>query len=129
MGKHIKIFDNYSIVKYQRVIPRDFFNEAKLLKCMGVLALKILDYQLPEGITITIKESSAAFKVDLIDDGSLTVSNYPVKVNGQAVTMKTRYNSKSNFPLICEIDYEEVLVFNEKGEFDEEFIEKFGATE
>ena len=46
--------DNYS-----RVIPRDFFNEAKLLKCMGLLALKVLDNMTPNGIKILIEESGA----------------------------------------------------------------------
>lgn len=111
---------------YTRIIPRDFFNEAKLLKCMGVLALKILDAQLPEGITIEIEESGEPFNIMLTDCGSLLVDNYPITVNGEPYTFKTTYNSKSNFPFFCDVDGEDVQVFNEDGNFDEEFITKFG---
>lgn len=33
--------------EYQRVIPRDLFNEAKLLKCLGRLSLFIHDGKSP----------------------------------------------------------------------------------
>ncbi len=111
---------------YDRVVPRDFFNEAKLLKCMGVLAVKILDNQLPEGISIEIDEGGDPFQIEMLqEDGSLSVVNYPVTINGEEVIMKTKYNSKDNFPLYCMIDDEDYLVFNESGEFDQDFIKKF----
>lgn len=110
---------------YQRVIPRDFFNEAKLLKCMGLLALKILDNNLPSSIQIKIEESGEPFDIELSDDGHLFVSNYPVTINGEVVLFKTSYNSKSNYPFFCEIDYTDYEVFDEQGNFTEEFIELF----
>lgn len=125
MKYNIKTFESYNDNDYKRVIPRDFFNEAKLLKCMGFLALKILDMQTPDGIDIHIEESGEPFRIGLIQDGSLTVENYTITVNGEMVIMKSTYNSKSNFPLFCEIGYDEVPVFDENGNFDEEFIEFF----
>lgn len=110
---------------YCRVIPRDFFNESKLLKCMGLLALKILDGNLPKGIKITIDECEEPFKIDFLGEGSLTIANYPVTANEQNVVMKTTYNSKANYPLFCEIGDSECLVFDEKGDFHNDFIEKF----
>lgn len=107
---------------YTRVIPRDFFNEAKLLKCMGVLALKILDRQLPDGVNIEIEESGEPFQIELTDDGNLFVSNYPVLVNGQPATFCTVYNSKENFPLNLIYDYCEYRVFDEAGNFHPDFI-------
>src|SRR5690606_31183807 len=104
-------------------IPRDFFNEAKLLKSMGLLALKVLDHMTPEGVTIEIEDSGDPFEVDLLEDGSLTVSNYRVTVNDVEVTMKTTYNSKANYPLMCEYDLCEYMVFDDAGEFTEEFKE------
>lgn len=114
-------------MKYERVIPRDFFNEAKLLKCLGLLSVKILDNMLPEGIKIEISESERAFDIQQDEgDGGLYVNNYPVKINGCAVLLKTIYNSKDNYPLLCTYnDYEEVLVFDEKGEFSDDFIKKY----
>lgn len=110
---------------YKRIIPRDFFNEAKLLKCMGLLSLKIEDRETPEGIKIEIESNNEPFEIVLLEEGSLTIKNYLVKVNGKRVTMKTTYNSKSPFPLMCGIGYDEWPVFTDEGEFDEEFIEKF----
>jgi hypothetical protein len=117
---------------YQRVIPRDFFNEAKLLKCMGLLSLKIHDCKTPCEITIhqdqryinetMDTENGEPFDVVLMDCGHLTVINYPVTVKGVQCTFKTTYNSKSNFPFYCEHDYCDYLVFDEKGNFDDEFL-------
>jgi len=127
--KNIKCFEEYHVMKYRRTVPRDFFNEAKLLKCMGVLSLRILDGKLPPGIDIKMAEPGTGFKIDLLSDGSLTVSNYPVTINGQVVTMKTIYNTKANFPLVCELDYEETTVFDDNGDWDEEFVARFRFNE
>jgi hypothetical protein len=110
----------YTTETYTRVIPRDFFNEAKLLKCMGQLALKILDNQTP--CKIIIEESGDPFDINLSDDGCLFISNYTVLVKEQEIMFKTTYNSKSAYPFYAEIDYCDYEVFDEKGEFTQEFI-------
>lgn len=110
---------------YKRVIPRDFFNEAKLLKCMGHLALKVHDGLVPEGITISIRESGKPFEIILDHDGHLWIKNYPVLVNGKGVIMKTVYNSKSPYPFYCEIAGEEITVFDDDGHWDQEFLDYF----
>lgn len=113
---------------YTRVIPRDFFNEAKLLKCMGLLALKILDRQTP--VPIEIEETGEPFEIVLHDDGSLQVINYPVIINGRVPRFSTVYNSKDSYPFFVSTwDYEEIRVFTETGEFTEEFIEFCQAME
>lgn len=106
---------------YTRVIPRDFFNEAKLLKCMGLLSLMILDNKTP--CDIRIQEDGEPFQIELTEDGSLFVANYPVFVKDTLCLFKTTYNSKANYPLICEYDYCEYRVFDESGNWDEEFLE------
>lgn len=109
-------------MSYQRVIPRDFFNEAKLLKCMGHLSLKILDGLTP--VHMDIDGDGAAFKIKLLPEGTLIVSNYTVIVDGRTPSFFTTYNSKANFPFYCSVwDSEEILVFTEEGEFTKEFIE------
>ena len=107
-------------IQYPRVIPRDFFNEAKLLKCMGQLALKIHESKLPEGISVKIEESGEPFKI-LAEDEYLFVSNYPATINDKPVRFLTTYNSRSVFPLVCRIGYDEYEVFEDDGEFSEEF--------
>lgn len=109
-------------MSYLRVIPRDFFNEAKLLKCMGQLSLKILDDLLPEGIDIQINECGESFDIEQTIDGRLFVSNYEVTINDTYVSMSTTYNSKESYPLVCFHDDIETIVFDEKGDFTTEFI-------
>lgn len=106
---------------YTRVIPRDFFNEAKLLKCMGLLSLKVLDGQIP--CEISIEESGDPFNIQLSDEGSLYVCNYVILVKGYDLRFKTTYNSKSNYPFYCEYDYTDYQVFDESGNWHSEFIE------
>lgn len=110
---------------YIRVIPRDFFNEAKLLKCMGQLSLAILDCKVPQGIELRIEENGDPFEIRLSDDGNLHVANYETFVNGRVTTFYTHYNSKLNYPFYC-INPEssnEVKVFDEDGKWTEEFLE------
>ena len=126
--KHIKLFENYTR-NYIRVVPRDFFNEAKLLKCMGVLALAISDYKLPENIKIEINESGKPFEILLNEEFDLlVVSNYEVKINGEEYIVGTSYNSKSNFPFKV-VDDEEILIFDENGKFTLDFIERFTSKD
>lgn len=111
---------------YMRVIPRDFFNESKLLKCMGFLELAILDRKLPEGINIEIEDSGDPFEIYLDEIwGILSVSNYPVTVNGETYQFGTTYNSKSNFPFVVIKDDIDIEVFDENGKFTQDFIESF----
>lgn len=107
---------------YQRVLPRDLFNEAKLLKCLGRLVLLIHDRKIP--FIGEVIHDGEPFIIALNDEGSLIVTNVTIKVNKSAFTFKTTYNAKSNYPFYLETkDYSEVLVFDEGGEFTEEFIE------
>jgi len=108
--------------QYTRVIPRDFFNEAKLLKCMGQLSLKILDGKLPENIKIEIDESGEAFEIGLTNDGRLFLNNYDTTINDTYVSLSTIYNSQNQYPLICFHDDEEITVFDNDGNFTDDFI-------
>lgn len=89
---------------------------------MGLLALKILDGMCPDGINVYIEESGDPFDIQLTDDGTLHVSNYPVTINDMPVFFGTPYNSKANYPLLATINEEEIRVFTETGEFSSEFV-------
>lgn len=110
---------------YQRVIPRDLFNESKLLKCIGRLCLLIHDFKTPCKMGIGgYAMNGESFQIALMDDNNLTISNLEISINKKLHIFKTTYNSKNNHPLMCEIsDYSEILVFNESGEFTQEFID------
>lgn len=108
--------------KYTRVIPRDLFNEAKLLKCIGRLCLLIHDHTTPVKMRFTHK--GGAFKIGQFDfDGSLTVTNVRIWIKDDSFTFKTRYNSKWNYPLCVWVDDTDLDVFDDHGEFTPEFIE------
>lgn len=105
---------------YCRVIPRDLFNEAKLLKCIGRLVLLIHDGQGLNGMTF--EHDDEPFQIGLMDDGHLAITNIAFEMNGQKMFFKSQYNSKSNWPLLLEHDYCEYPVFDENGNYDNEFI-------
>lgn len=109
-------------MSYERVIPRDFFNESKLLKCMGQLSLKILDCKLPDGIKIEIDECGSPFVINQTTDGRLFLQDYDVTINDIYVSMSTTYNSKDNYPLVCIHDDVETTVFDDAGNFTQDFI-------
>jgi hypothetical protein len=107
--------------QYTRVSPRDLFNEAKLLKCLGHLALMIHDNKL-QGITFS--DSGIPFKIGLHDAGYLTATQgVKFKKDGELIWLGTSYNSKANYPLICMADYEEIQVFDESGAITDDFFE------
>ena len=105
---------------YTRVIPRDLFNEAKLLKCMGRLCLLILDNQTP--VQMESKDTGEPFKIALLDEGVLTITNVEILINDKPYQFQTTYNCKSNYPLFLVHDYCEYQVFNDDGTLNDEFI-------
>jgi hypothetical protein len=106
-------------MSYQRVIPRDFFNEAKLLKCLGRFELAVnhggpMDIRLP----ITIDYDGEAFVIEQNpNDGSLWCVNYRAYLAGEEVQLFVPYNSKDEWPLMCIYKAEEYYAFDESGKF------------
>ena len=108
---------------YHRIIPRDFFNEGKLLTCLGLLSLRIINSQLPHNCEITIDESGKPFDIQAGDDGSLFVSNYATLLNDREVCFKIMQNNRSKYPLDCSYQNTDYRVFTEEGDWDDEFLE------
>lgn len=108
-------------MEYQRILPRDLFNEAKLLKCIGLVCLRILDNQTP--CPMSNSEMDGAFEIALLDEGSLTITNLHINIQGKPFLFKTSYNSKANYPLFLEYDCCDYRVFDEQGNWDADFIE------
>jgi hypothetical protein len=110
---------------YTRVIPRDLFNEAKLLKCLGQLALIAHDGH--DG-----KRSVTSLRVDFDDDGGFIIDQRPedgglyatnlsVTIRGKTIEVYSAYNSKSAYPLLFSLRDEEGEVFNDDGTLADEF--------
>jgi hypothetical protein len=109
---------------YNRVVPRDLFNEAKLLKCLGQLVLLIHDGNAPP--KLTYNNTGDAFNVyQRPHDGGLYCCNPNFQVNGKQLTIYSGYNDKSPYPLFCATSntdsYEEMVVFNDDGTLADEF--------
>lgn len=111
--------DNH-LIDYLRVLPRDLFNEAKLFKCLGRVVLLIEDNMAPTNLSYAF--DGCPFQVFLLKEGSLTVTNLLFYLSEEGITLKTIYNSKANYPLLCQYRNEEVEVFDESGNFTKEFL-------
>lgn len=110
-------------MSYQRVIPRDLFNEAKLLKCLGALALHIHDYR-PAGVTLNHFAEDEGFRIEQNpDSGALYCSNLELTAHGTVIGLSTPYNCKDAYPLNFADDSaeEDGRVFNEDGSLSNEF--------
>ena len=113
---------------YRRVVPRDLFNESKLLKCMGQLALLIHDGQDKNGRPtpkLNLEHDGEDFDIDLdpMVDG-LYANNVKIIAKGQLLRLYSAYNSKEAYTLMCYDDeIGEIEVFNNDGTLTDEFIE------
>ena len=120
-----------TIARYARVIPRDLFNEASLLKCLGKLALEL------DRRRTAAELDEDELKADPFDirqdqsDGSISVMNLPFKVRGVPFRLSRPLNSREPWPLWCEspfaCDEEEVEVFTAEGELSPAFLQLIGA--
>lgn len=103
-----------------RVLPRDAFNDASLLKCIGKLTMLIEDGFLDlkyeyDGEPFDIRQDES--------DGSTFVRNITFYLtdadgrNSRLVGHKRPMNSRDNWPLMLYFDGDEYYAFNEKGEY------------
>lgn len=121
-------------MSYRREIPRDLFNEAKLLKCLGQLALKLkydptsrwpteiwhvtqCDDDEEDDIT------RPGFEIrQRPDDGSIYCDNLEVKCCGHVLGFYSPLNSRQPYPLVCSRPDGEDAVFTDDGALSPEFI-------
>ncbi len=104
---------------YLRVVPRDLFNEANLLKCYGRLWILLdragHDAKLDEGCgeAFDIQQDPAS--------GQLTVANLPFTIRGESWNLVRPLNSRGEWPLYAERDDECLSVFDQGGNLSDEF--------
>jgi hypothetical protein len=109
-------------MSHKRIIPRDFFNEAKLLNCLGHLQL-LIENNAFKGMEVEFDHEPFRILQD-DSDGSLYVSNYNLKINGQDVHLFIPYNTKDKFPLMARWHNEDYYVFSEDGKTMPAFFER-----
>jgi hypothetical protein len=114
-------------MSYIRTIPRDLFNEAKLLKCLGQVYLNA-ERCYPTIVFIWHDTDECGhFQIEQNPtDGSIYVENVQVSVNGKVVRVFCPLNSRLSYPLMFENEDETDYVFNDTGQ---EFSEAFKGIE
>jgi hypothetical protein len=116
-------------VSYKRVIPRDLFNEANLLKCLGRVALLIHDGKAPEGLRLDHQFPDRGFEIDQApESGDIHCRNLLLVVpregrRPQRVHLWRNLNSRENWPLTVTTEVgEETEVLDDEGNFTPEFL-------
>jgi hypothetical protein len=107
---------------YQRVVPRDLFNEAKLLKCLGLLYIAA---ERRSDLTVDNDRMDDGEGFDIQQDrstGGISVTNVTVTFRGRTIYCYTGLNSRATYPLVATFGDEEAFVFDEGGGLSDEFL-------
>lgn len=103
-------------MKHKRVIPRDLFNEAKLLNNLGHLIILIEEKRI--NLPLVVEFDGKPFEVQQdYSNGSLFVSNLKIFLGNEEIFFSSRYNDKSKFTLMAKYKDEEFYAFDENGNF------------
>jgi len=87
---------------YKPTSPRDLFNQAKLLKCLGQLALFIVDEKYPELVGGLIVDPKYGYKVKQdVSSGDISVTNLKMFCGGKRLRLFCSLNNRSPWPLEC----------------------------
>lgn len=102
-------------MSYHRVVPRDLFNEASLLKCLGRLALMIED-QVVAGLGY--EYDGTPFQIEQNpSNGAIYCTNLQFFCDGEPMELIRPLNSREPYPLYWMIDDNAVPVFDDRGGF------------
>lgn len=111
-------------MSYQRVIPRDLFNEASLLKCLGRLWI-VLDnlHEVNHKAKLKQKDDFADFCTQQDpSDGSIFSENVKFYICGKFRHLYRPLNSRDAWPLWLNLDGREIEVFDDAGNPTNEFL-------
>lgn len=100
-------------MSYHRAVPRDLFNEANLLKCIGQLVLLVEDGKLP---WLSYHHDGDAFNVEQNEsNGALYVANVQFFASNKTLCFERPLNSREPWPLLLETETESFEVFDGTG--------------
>ncbi len=111
---------------YVRVIPRDLFNEADLLKCLGRVWI-LLDKMHHHDAHFDDGDGDPFMITQDESDGSISVSSLPFHINGNRWCLRRPLNARAPWPLYANRHDDEVAVFTEDGVFTGDFERLVGA--
>lgn len=110
-------------MSYTRVIPRDLFNEANLLKCYGQIYLLL--ERMADHKAELVQEDDGSFQIEQDQNsGALSIENITLRVHGKLWRLMRPLNSRAPWPLWLEhidpaADFEPIQVFTDDGNFTE----------
>ena len=104
---------------YHRVMPRDLFNEANLLKCYGQLWLKLDEIGLSD--LMKMQEYGNPFEVYQARNTGNTSAAIHLENRHDRTYFYRPLNSREPYPLYAEVGDDAIPVFEDDGEFTEEF--------
>lgn len=111
---------------YVRILPRDLFNESKLLKCYAQLALHIHDGKADPALRLEHRDRrNRGFIIDM--DGPrnlLYCRNLSLRVRKAEIRVGTPINSREPYPMeFVEPDENFGPVFIDNGDLSPEFLQ------
>lgn len=119
---------------YKRVIPRDLFNEANLLKCLGQLVVKLDERRSFASLKASEANPFAGFMIEQSpDDGSISSATLIFMIKADNYRLYRPLNSREVWPLwvgagwMTDPDFEDLAVFDDEGELSPEFIALIGV--
>jgi hypothetical protein len=105
-------------MSYQRVIPRDLFNEGNLLKCYGKLWLLLEPFR-----QVRFDDDGQPFEIDQDVDGNLTVMNVQLFINERLAHLYRPLNSRQPWPLyVSRWNMDPLPVFTDEGDLSPEML-------
>lgn len=112
--------------RFMRVVPRDLFNEAKILSMVSKFAKDVNQGKMPEGFFGKLNKK---WTVALSENGELYISGFDLTYKGQKADLTMNYNAGKmyRFPLqitVEDMDLWSVSIYDENGELDSD-MEQF----
>lgn len=106
---------------YLRVIPRDLFNEANLLKCLGRIYINLENMARVENCVLV--HDDEAFDIDQNEaTGGLFVRNVWLRAHGKDYYFERPLNSRREWPLYMSTEGDDIEVFGDEGQFSDEMV-------
>lgn len=113
-------------MSYIRVIPRDLFNEANLLKCYGQIYLNLEKLHVnAELVDDGSLENESHFRIYQDESsGGIFLLNVYLLVRGKRMRLERPMNSRKPYPLYLYESEESdaIAVFNDDGSFSAEML-------
>lgn len=107
-------------MSYQRVIPRDLFNEGNLFKCYGKLWIELERWHMED--KLEHHNDGEQFEVLQDDDGNTFIYNVHLIVNNRVYMPYRPLNSRDPWPLLIDLPNGDTInVFEDDGELSYEF--------